>query len=140
MSPSVPPAERSPPTASSPRRRPAPLEPSPSLHSHWKQMNWFKWFFTGFMLQTDRNQTNTSKRQSASAPSLPPEVAAGLGLQPRGQSAVQRGLAALHRRLHQEQRRHAQQRPQQGEPAVHMTTQLRVDHARVETEGGDAGA
>lgn len=69
---------------------------------------------------------------------LLPEVAARPVLQARRHGAEQAGLAPLSGGLHQQQGRQAQQRPQEGEPALNVATQLGTDHPRVETEGGNS--
>lgn len=67
-------------------------------------------------------------------PCLLPEVASRQLLQARRHSAVQAGLAALPRSLHEQQGWELQQQPDQGEPTLHMATQLGPDHAWVKRE------
>lgn len=88
----------------------------------------------------NRNTLRCSGNRHRCFFSLLPEVASRQVLQARRHSAVQGGLAALPRSLHEEQGWELQQQPEQGEPTLHVATQLGPDHAWVKRERRHARA
>lgn len=140
----------SPPTVSLPSHRPALQEPPPSLHSHWKQAetgschetyelfmmsSWvgLSWVCLLTVIEPPLPLFSVNLL-FLSRPSILPEVAPWADLQARRHGAVQGGLTALPRSLHEQQWGESQHRPQQWKPALNVAAQLSPDHTRVETE------